>query len=253
MLHDNPERAARMLCDRHLTSQSKETVQILYTAFTKMGVPLTEMVQMPDGTTERPWKPVWNHPCVDWVMSGIDALLWTIKHGEAIVDEFEQRYGHKLKASYHLAFLRAHFNQHGFKGQKSAADWLASLDEATRQRVGPRVGFLLNEYGDYAEFDHGELAYAVVAMDPEFVVKDDQDHIDCVESYMKFYTHKAKHQFVMKWRRELKPPTAIAEAFARHDRDTPPLALRPSKKRKLLDDEAAFPEMAAFTSVTGGK
>jgi hypothetical protein len=33
------------------------------------------------------------------------------------------------------------------------------------------------------------------------------------------------------------------------DPDTPPLTVRPSKKRKALDDEAAFPEAAALSSV----
>jgi len=253
VLHHDPDLAARMLCDTHLTSQSKEAVQILYTALQKLGVGVTKSVLIPGGVDGKddsvyalPYKPVWTHPCVDWVMSGAEAMRWTIKHAESIVDEFEQRYGHKLKVYFHLQHIKAHFEQclgnyPLLDGQLTGADWLGILDEPDRLRVESRLATVNAPTG---------VGFGVVAMDPEFVVFDDEGCIDCVASYLKFYTHKAKHQFVMKWRRELQPPPVVAAAFAVYDPDTPPLTVRPSKKRKNIDDEAAFPEAAALASAT---
>ena len=248
ILNSDPVKAARLLCDRHLLSQSKEAVQILYTALHKLGLAVTGPVHIPgciggDVVHEEPWKPARTHPCVDWAMSGTGALRWITTHGHAIMDEFEQRNGRKLKAEYHLEHIELHLKRHLEANRLPAepatgAAWLDKLSEADRMRVEPCLSTV--NAPEYA-------GYGVVAMDPEFVISDDQGRIDCVASYLKFYVHKAKHQFVMKWRRELQAPPAIAAAFAVYDPDTPPLTA--SKKRKVLNDEAAFPEAAALSSV----
>lgn len=81
-LHWDPEEAARMLCDKHVVKMVLETAQILSTI------------------SGGPYKPTHeNHPCVLWAKEAEDNYIWLCKHGLAIAEEFERRYGkvHKSK------------------------------------------------------------------------------------------------------------------------------------------------------------
>lgn len=81
-LHWDPEEAARMLCDKHVVKMVLETAQILSTI------------------SGGPYKPTHEkHPCVLWAKEAEDNFIWLCRHGLAIAEEFQRRYGkvHKSK------------------------------------------------------------------------------------------------------------------------------------------------------------
>lgn len=227
ILHPCPIEAARLLCDTHLTSQGKETPQILYTAAHNVGAAITEQFAIP-GVSEpvNPWNPVWVHPCVDWAASGISAFKWTLQHGLAIADEFEKRYGHKFRSYYHLKHIESYLDSIADKLPPNPCGgfgWLDTLPARAEERITPRLCF------DNAPTGVG---YGVVAMDPEFVVPSADGYPNCAESYRKFYAHKAKRKFVMRWNRQSEAPELIKTAFRVYFPDVPLLTARPAKPAK---------------------
>lgn len=86
VLDYNPEKAAKMQCDKHVVKMPLETAQLLCSAF-KQG--------------EAPYKRThYNHPCAIWTRYSKENFLWLVKHGVALCDEYTFRYGkvHKSKA-----------------------------------------------------------------------------------------------------------------------------------------------------------
>lgn len=77
----DPERAARALCDRHVVKMTLETAQILCTAARALG-------------QRAPYRPTHaRHPCVVWAAARRANWEWLVRHGLALADEFERRYG----------------------------------------------------------------------------------------------------------------------------------------------------------------
>ena len=228
VLSADPAESARLLCDKHVTSQVKETVQILYTALHNLSISPTAEFPLPDGDGEmlKPWEPVWPHPCIDWAGCGIKAFRWTLEHGLAIADEFERRYGRKTVSYYHLKYIEAYLpGVAEFFPTDPAGGycWLDSLPEKVQERIKPRLCFANAP---------ASVGFGVVAMDPEYVVAAADGYPDCVASYRQFYAHKAKDLFVMKWSRDFPPPDAIAEAFRTYYPDKPVMTERPSKREQ---------------------
>jgi hypothetical protein len=78
----DPVRAARALCDRHVVKMTLETAQILCTAArTRLGV-------------RAPYRPTHReHPCVAWAAARPANWEWLVRHGLALADEYERRFG----------------------------------------------------------------------------------------------------------------------------------------------------------------
>jgi hypothetical protein len=77
----DPERAARALCDRHVVKMTLETAQILCSAARALGQ------RAPYRATHA------HHPCVVWAGARRANWEWLVRHGLALADEFERRYG----------------------------------------------------------------------------------------------------------------------------------------------------------------
>ena len=163
-------------------------------------------------------------------------------HGLAIANEFEKRYGHKMEAYWHFVHI-AHaitlesLDQYLPKSQPGGFSWLNTLPERVQERVEPRLAFSNTP---------DAVNYGIVAMEPEFVVNSVDGFPDCVASYRKFYAHKAKHKFVMKWNRTFDAPNEIQEAFRVHFPDTLPLTVRKTKS----SSESAIKKRAGSDSAT---
>jgi hypothetical protein len=85
----DPIRAARALCDRHVVKMTLETAQILCTAArTRLG-------------REAPYRATHaDHPCVAWAAARRENWEWLVRHGLALADEYERRFGrvHRSRA-----------------------------------------------------------------------------------------------------------------------------------------------------------
>jgi hypothetical protein len=78
----DPVRAARALCDRHVVKMTLETAQILCTA---------ARVRLRQRAPYRPTHA--NHPCVTWAATRRANWEWLVRHGLALADVYERRYG----------------------------------------------------------------------------------------------------------------------------------------------------------------
>ena len=80
VLHKNPVKAGKMLCDKHINKMVLESAQMLCTAH-----------WMRNG--EAPYKATHkNHPCSKWVRKSYGNYNWLLKHALAIAKEYKRRY-----------------------------------------------------------------------------------------------------------------------------------------------------------------
>lgn len=98
VVDEDPERAARSLCDQHVVKMTLESAQILSTALWTHGF-------------EAPYKPTHaKHPCVLWAGRTRHNFLWLARHGVSMADEFTRRYGkpHRSGAVLLACAARSH-------------------------------------------------------------------------------------------------------------------------------------------------
>ena len=80
VLHKNPRKAARMLCDQHVVKMILESGQMLSTAHWETG-------------SKAPYKATHkNHPCSIWVRESLGNYEWLVKHAEEMCKEYTKRY-----------------------------------------------------------------------------------------------------------------------------------------------------------------
>jgi hypothetical protein len=89
VLDRNPVKAARMLCDKHVSKMILETAQMLSTVAVSL-----------HSNDPFLYKPVHaKHPCTIWVGESYYNWRWLCRHGLAMHDEFIYRYGRKHKSA----------------------------------------------------------------------------------------------------------------------------------------------------------
>lgn len=84
-----PERAAQMLCDKHVVKMPLESAQMLCTVLTYYNV------------EDVPYRPCHrHHPCTIWARTTQANYDWLTQHGRALCAEYTRRYGriHKSQA-----------------------------------------------------------------------------------------------------------------------------------------------------------
>jgi len=91
----DPERAAQMLCDKHVVVMVKESAQILVVAH-------PPEVKAPYKRTHT------NGPCGVWVRKSMGNYRWLLEHGEALASEYTFRYGKVHKSQSVIQWARAH-------------------------------------------------------------------------------------------------------------------------------------------------
>ena len=80
VLDKNPERAARMLCDKHIPKMILESAQLLCTCHWMKN-------------SSAPYKPTHkNHPCSKWVRESLGNYNWLLRHAIEMCKEFKKRY-----------------------------------------------------------------------------------------------------------------------------------------------------------------
>jgi hypothetical protein len=87
----NPVRAASMLCDKHVPKMATESAQMLASALRANGA---SDMHMPLTQAGRPYRGGYHrHPCTVWAGVCIDNYEWLAWHGEAICQEYMERFG----------------------------------------------------------------------------------------------------------------------------------------------------------------
>lgn len=88
VLDRDPVMAAMCLCDQHLSSQIKESAQIL-------------CMTVPEGSFPLQYKPFHDSPCVRWAKASRKNSMWLEIHAFAINLEYEKLYG-RTHGSVHV-------------------------------------------------------------------------------------------------------------------------------------------------------
>ena len=95
-LHKNPEKCAKMHCDKHVVKMILETAQILCTCHWK-------------NNSKAPYKPTHQkHPCVLWACESIENYLGLGELGLELCKEYTHRYGKIHKSQKVIAWCYDH-------------------------------------------------------------------------------------------------------------------------------------------------
>lgn len=94
ILDENPEQAAKWLCDKHVVKMIIETAQLLCSSHWKNGTTAPYKLSFP------------NHPCTKWTEKSLSNYEWLVKHGIALCQEYTERYGkiHKTQSVIEWCF-----------------------------------------------------------------------------------------------------------------------------------------------------
>lgn len=96
VVDDNPERAARMMCDKHIVKmilESKDLLRLSMYANCEIAVPSTD-----------PMRRYKNHPCTKWAQTSYSNWEWLRKHAVELCNEYTFRYG---KIHYYDFLIRS--------------------------------------------------------------------------------------------------------------------------------------------------
>ncbi|MEE3233433.1 MAG: pyrimidine dimer DNA glycosylase/endonuclease V [Candidatus Latescibacterota bacterium] len=86
VLHNDPETAASMVCDKHVVKMILETAQMMCTVVASHG-------------HDTPYRPTHKkHPCTLWAGKSRANWSWLIDHGMAMSEEYTRRYGRVHKS-----------------------------------------------------------------------------------------------------------------------------------------------------------
>lgn len=85
VLDEDPNKAARYACDKHVVKMILESAQLLCSAF-------------PDGNA--PYKKTHhNHPCAVWAREREENYEWLVQHAYALCVEYTKRYSKRHRSS----------------------------------------------------------------------------------------------------------------------------------------------------------
>ncbi len=119
-VHDNPEIAARSLCDKHVVKMVLESAQLLCTAHRVLdGV--EEIALSKSGRKQKVWKLIdsnmnqalykaahINHPSAVWVREATMNYAWLYTHYLYLMNEYTQRYYKEHKCGMLRQYLSNH-------------------------------------------------------------------------------------------------------------------------------------------------
>tara|TARA_R110002012_G_scaffold10463_7_gene47884 strand:+ start:672 stop:1136 length:465 start_codon:yes stop_codon:yes gene_type:complete len=94
VVDEDPEVAARQLCDKHVVKMILETAQMLCTVALEHGF-------------KAPYKKAHpKHPCTLWAGKSAANWTWLIDHGLAMSEEYTERYGRTHKSEAVIRWCR---------------------------------------------------------------------------------------------------------------------------------------------------
>lgn len=99
VVDENPEIAAKQLCNKHIVKMPTETANMLLWPFQKLGaeLPKTKSNTIIKLSHE-------NHPATKWLMESYDNYVWAFLHLEALCIEYKKRFKRTHFAENYLNF-----------------------------------------------------------------------------------------------------------------------------------------------------
>ena len=245
LLHQLPHCAAALHCDTHLAKMILESLQILYTVIQAHDL---EFKASPELNMYKPTHG--HHPCTLWVGACRAHAAWLLDMALELCIHFERFSAKRHACEAHLRHMRE--NDSFLRGLAPSCSPLQfkhhleqfvvsknkeKIIESTMAKVSSASPPLGCEFGVVAIGD--ELWDGVVA-------RDERGDLECVESYRRYYAHKAKRAFPMLWLRQSRVPVGLRSAFAATWPDEPAL-LKPISQpaRKRPADHAPHSEKRA--------
>ena len=142
-----PADAAASMCDTHVQSQVRETLQMCTTALRYVhGCDISGTIDCTAwGAGLRP--PYANfsqhHPIVWWVAGARSHFRWALAHGLALAVEYERRHHKKHMCEAFLKHLQGWVEEHGLPSSMpetvSPTEWLAFVLESKRDEWAQRI------------------------------------------------------------------------------------------------------------------
>jgi hypothetical protein len=151
-LHEDPDAAARLHCDKHVGKMLTEAVQMMSTGLVLKG-------------EAAPWKPTFhNHPMCVWVRTSADNFGWTHALARALAAEYEHRFDKRHAAGQHPDALAGH-------------DWRAVFGHAGLTQaplcmpdVYKTQGDVIRSYRDYYRGEKARFARYTRRPVPDFML-----------------------------------------------------------------------------------
>ncbi len=187
-LSRDPIEAAKALCNQHVNSQTRETMQILVSLLWHWNVSLSGPVNAGEHGLLDVYKPTHvRHPCVMWAAACRDHARWTYTHAKALCKEFSDRHGGHKKhlCEYHIDHWHAHIEMHGFPKDMpesiSVDEWIDKFPKGT---VEWRIANINPPFGCH---------FGVIAL--QMIGPRLGHYNDWTTSYQQYYTFKQAHSF----------------------------------------------------------
>ena len=102
ILDDDPKLAAQYHCDKHCVKMILETAQLLCSVFHLQGI------EAPYRLTHK------NHPCSVWARESKENFLWLCELGDALDEEYTNRYGKIHKSGLIIDWCKNNINKLSF-------------------------------------------------------------------------------------------------------------------------------------------
>ena len=113
-VHSDPNKAAQMLCDKHVVKMPLETAQMLVTSLVQWGLSYSDRPRTQSGNRYKCTHH--NHPCTVWAGLSQANFRWLCDHGLALCDEYQFRYDRQhacRKVIDHCATFRRQYIRRG--------------------------------------------------------------------------------------------------------------------------------------------
>ena len=191
LMSADPREAARRLCDQHICSQARETMQILTTLLWHWGVTPAGPVDCGEHGARKVYAPAYRkHPCVLWAAACQAHAEWIYNHARELCSQYTTRSynGKKHLCEYHLDHWAAHIKAHGYPAGMPESvtpdEWLATFDDETRAGLEWRVADANPPMG---------CKFGILALD--MIGPRRGPYNDCLASYKEYYGHKEHYSF----------------------------------------------------------
>lgn len=103
ILDQDPQRAARQMCDKHIPKMCVESLQMMGSALRRHGA---NDDQMPLSEAGKPIKGGYkNHPATRWAGDSRVNFLWLAEHGLELCAEYTLRYGKVHKCQHKIEHM----------------------------------------------------------------------------------------------------------------------------------------------------
>lgn len=101
-LHTSPQKAAQMMCDKHIIKMILESIQLLWSCHYSVNEDLSHLK-----LTIVPYRKThFNHPSAVWVRTDVSHYVWLVLHVKELHNVYYQHFGQKMHKSYpHILFL----------------------------------------------------------------------------------------------------------------------------------------------------